>query len=72
MEPLDGVAAPRKRSTSPATASRRGSRLLWRVVLVAIGVVAVAAVVVTAVQGHKTAAIAIGLLAAAFFCGMAC
>jgi hypothetical protein len=41
-------------------------------VLVAIGVVAVAAVVVTAVQGHKTAAIAIGLSTAAFFCGMAC
>ena len=54
------------------TASRRGSSLRWRVVLVAIGVVAVAAVVVTAVQGHKTAAIAIGLLTAAFFCGMAC
>lgn len=55
-----------------AAASRRDTRVLFGILLFVIGVAAITAVVVTAVQGLTTAALIIALFTAAFFSRVGC
>ena len=55
-----------------AAASRRDTRVLIGILLFVIGVAAITAVVVTAVQGLTTVALIIALFTAAFFSRVGC
>ena len=55
-----------------AAASRPDTRVLFGILLFVIGVAAITAVVVTAVQGLTTAALIIALFTAAFFSRVGC
>ena len=55
-----------------AAASRRDTRVLIGILLFVIGVAAITAVVVTAVQGLTTVALIIALFTAAFFSREGC
>lgn len=66
--------APRTGRPMPPAAggSVNGIRLLMAVVFVLIAVASLTGVVVATLSGQPTIAIIIGLVAAAFFCGVAC
>jgi hypothetical protein len=58
------VSAPRR--------THRDTHLLWGILLVVIGVAAIAAIVVTAVMGLTTQALIIAIFTGAFFSRCAC
>lgn len=55
-----------------ASGSVHGVRVLMAIVFVLIAIASVTGVVFAMASGQPTAAIAIGLVAGAFFCGVAC
>jgi hypothetical protein len=59
-------------SASRATRSRSHAHLWWGILLVVIGVAAIAAIVVTAVMGLTTEALIIAIFTGAFFSRCAC
>lgn len=61
-------------STLPPAAggAANGVRLLMAIVFILIAVASICGVVVATATGQPTIAIAIGLVAAAFFCGVLC
>ena len=66
------VVASQIRPIARAAASRRDTRVLIGILLFVIGVAAITAVVVTAVQGLTTVALIIALFTAAFFSRVGC
>ena len=57
---------------SPRAASRSHAHMWWGILLVLIGVAAIAAIVVTAVMGLTTEALIIAIFTGAFFSRCAC
>ncbi len=70
-EALNGAVVPSQVST-PRAAHRSHARMWWGVLLLVIGIAAIAAIVVTAVMGLTTEALIIAIFTGAFFSRCAC
>jgi hypothetical protein len=71
-EALNGAVVASQATSSRATASRSHARVWWGVLLVVIGIVAISAIVVTAVMGLTTEALIVAIFTGAFFSRCAC
>jgi hypothetical protein len=72
MKGHNGAALASQVSASRTASPRSHAHLWWGILLVLIGVLAVGAIVVTAMLGHTTLALIIAIFTGAFFSRCAC